>query len=363
MPTEPTLPTTEAESWRYTPINTLDLTDRPTLVSTVEVAAAGAGQPGVEVGTSAKPDAPPAYPEPDGLTALHDEQANGVVTVRVAKGAVAEQPIEISVNVPDGRSISFPHVVVDMGEASEATVVLTMTGGGDGAIVVPVVDLKSGTASNLRYVGLQQLDRGTWQLGHLLGHVQRDATLLAWLTALGGEYAREYVSISLAEQGASAKIAGIYFGDEQQILDFRSLQDHTGTRSVSDFRLRGAVVDDARGVYTGLIRVHEGAKATESFLGNRNLVLSDGAHVDSVPNLEIVNENDIRSCGHASATGPVDEEHVFYLESRGVPPEVAERLIVTGFFDEFLDAIPVASVARSARETVYRKLDKLGSHG
>jgi Fe-S cluster assembly protein SufD len=107
-----------------------------------------------------------------------------------------------------------------------------------------------------------------------------------------------------------------------------------------------------------MIRVHEGAKATESFLANRNLVLADGAHVDSVPNLEIVNENDIKSCGHAAATGPVDEEHVFYLESRGVPTDVAQRLIVFGFFDDVIAAIPVPGVHGPLRAAISRKLEK-----
>jgi Fe-S cluster assembly protein SufD len=130
---------------------------------------------------------------------------------------------------------------------------------------------------------------------------------------------------------------------------------------VSNLLLKGAVLDKAHAIYTGLIRVREGAKATESFLANRNLVLADGAHVDSVPNLEIVNENDIKSCGHAAATGPVDEEHVFYLESRGVPTDVAERLIVFGFFDDVVSKIPVAGLRQPLRAAIAAKLDKAGS--
>jgi Fe-S cluster assembly protein SufD len=180
----------------------------------------------------------------------------------------------------------------------------------------------------------------------------------AWVVALGGKYARLYLDAQLEEQAAAADFAGVYFGDGDQVHDFRSLQDHHSSRSVSNLLLKGAVVDTAHAIYTGMIRVREGAKATESFLANRNLVLADGAHVDSVPNLEIVNENDIKSCGHAAATGPVDEEHVFYLESRGVPTDVAQRLIVFGFFDDVIGAVPVPGVREPMRDAVSRKLAK-----
>ena len=348
------LPTTQEESWRYTPINDLDL-DRYTpgdpIVSvdapapaTVEVVERSDGL---------------AYPEPDGLTDLHDAMAKTATVVTIPKGSVVGSPIEVLITAPPGATAAFPHLVIDAGEASEATVVVTFIGADGGGLTLPVVEVRVGAAANLRYVESQQLATDAWQLGHLLASVGRDATLRGWVVATGGGYAREYISVSLPEQGSTAKISGVYFGDNDQVVDFRSLQDHAGSRSISDFQLKGAVVDRAHGVYTGLIRVREGAKATESFLGNRNLVLGDGAHVDSVPNLEITNENDIRSCGHAAATGPVDEDHVFYLESRGVPTPIAQRLIVSGFFEEILDSIPVGGVADAARHVVARKLEKV----
>jgi Fe-S cluster assembly protein SufD len=228
--------------------------------------------------------------------------------------------------------------------------------------VNPVVELQAGDAANIRYIGVQDLGPAVWSTGHLLVRPGRDATVKAWFAAMGGAYARLYIGAHLDAQGSSADIAGVYFGEDDQTHDFRSLQDHAGSRSVSNFLLKGAVVDDAHAIYTGLIKVREGAKATESFLANRNLVLADGAHVDSVPNLEIVNENDIRSCGHAAATGPVDEEHIFYLESRGVPTDVAQRLIVFGFFDEVVTGMPVPQVRDPLRSIVARKLEKAPAH-
>jgi Fe-S cluster assembly protein SufD len=379
------LPTAEDEIWRYTPIADLDLSayelssDGPTepvrpplesdgagvvvlvdgrLVSVeLSAAATAAGVTVTGAGDAAAELLP--VPDPDALTALHDAFVPEVVTISVPKGVAVEGPIVVAQSATGGGTASFPHLVVDAGEASEVTVVDQWTGGGGGAYVSPVVELRSGPAANVRYVQVQDFGGDVWSTGHLLARPGRDATTKAWVVALGGRYARLYLDAQLEEQAAAADLAGVYFGDGEQVHDFRSLQDHHSSRSVSNFLLKGAVVDDAHAVYTGMIRVREGAKATESFLANRNLVLSDGAHVDSVPNLEIVNENDIQSCGHAAATGPVDEEHVFYLESRGVPTDVAQRLIVFGFFDDVIGGVPVEGVRAPLRDAISRKLAKV----
>jgi Fe-S cluster assembly protein SufD len=124
--------------------------------------------------------------------------------------------------------------------------------------------------------------------------------------------------------------------------DIRTLQEHAAARTTSELLFKGAVADTAHSVYSGLIRIHHGARGSNAFQTNRNLVLSEGAHADSVPNLDI-EENDVR-CSHASTVGPIDAEQRYYLESRGVPGEVAERLIVAGFFGDLLARIPTSGV-------------------
>src|SRR5260370_18635117 len=133
------------------------------------------------------------------------------------------------------------------------------------------------------------------------------------------------------------------------------MQAHEAPRTTSDLLFKGAVAGTADSVYSGLIRVRKGAVGTNAFQTNRNLVLGEGAHADSVPNLEI-EENDVR-CSHASAVGPIDEEQRFYLESRGVPPEVADRLIVLGFLDDALSQTPVPSLLPVLRARLAAKLD------
>jgi len=157
--------------------------------------------------------------------------------------------------------------------------------------------------------------------------------------ALGGAYARLRTDASLAGQGGESTLLAAYVGDGDQVHDFRTMQEHLAPRTRSELVFKGAVGGRSHGVYSGLIKVHKGAKGTQAFQTNRNLVLSETAHADSVPNLEI-DENDL-ACSHASAVGPIDPQQRFYLEARGVPSAVADRLIVLGFLDDVLARSPI----------------------
>lgn len=141
-------------------------------------------------------------------------------------------------------------------------------------------------------------------------------------------------------QGATTKQVALYYADGTQMHDFRTLQDHIAPKTYSDLLFKGAVQDTAKSVYTGLIRIREEARGSVAYQTNRNLTLSEGAWAESVPNLDI-KTNDVK-CSHASTVGPIDEEQRFYLESRGIPPQVAERLVVLGFFDDVLSLLPVS---------------------
>ncbi|MGH9296050.1 MAG: SufD family Fe-S cluster assembly protein, partial [Acidimicrobiales bacterium] len=169
----------------------------------------------------------------------------------------------------------------------------------------------------------------------------------------GGLYARSRVDSMLEGQGGSAQLLAVYLGTGTQMHDFRTLQEHGAPRTTSDLVFKGAVADQSRSVYSGMIRMRNGARGANAFQTNRNLVLSDGAHADSVPNLEI-EESDVK-CSHASAVGPIDEEQRFYLESRGVPRRTAERLILLGFFDELLERVQ-SSVARHVADVIASRL-------
>ena len=194
-------------------------------------------------------------------------------------------------------------------------------------------------------------------LGEVLGDLDRtleDGRLGQGTVALGGDYARVRTDARVVGQGATTKQIALYYADGHQMHDFRTLQDHVAPRTNSDLLFKGAVQDSAKSVYTGLIRIGEDAKGSVAYQTNRNLTLSEGAWAESVPNLDI-RTNDVK-CSHASTVGPIDDEQRFYLESRGIPPETAERLVVLGFFDDVLGALPVGALRDDLRARVAEKL-------
>ena len=379
------LPTTEAEEWRYSRIGDLDLNrfaseaQRPTdsgspaaldeiLAAIGEVAAVVVVQngyvtrsdvrhPKLEVRVGERlPDSP--APD-DAFSSLHDTAAPEPLVIDVPAGVAIEQPVVVFNCVDADGTTSFPRVAVRTGEASEVTVIEWQTSPADTtALVVPIVELHAGDASNLRYLNVQVLGTSMWQIGHQWTRAGRDATVSLSTVALGGHYARVRTDAMLDGRGGTANLVAVYFSDGDQMHDFRSLQDHIAERTTSHLLFKGAVTDEAHSVYSGLIRVRAGAKDSDSFLANRNLVLSEQARVDSVPNLEIINENDLRNCGHASATGPIDEDHRFYLESRGVPTDIAERLIILGFFDEVVARMPVPALRPVLNMAIAQKFER-----
>jgi Fe-S cluster assembly protein SufD len=292
----------------------------------------------------------------DALAVLHEAFTAEPVLVRVPRGVVVPHPVLV-LQWAEGEGLAtFPHLVVEVGEDAELTL-LDHQGSADvRALVVPAVELDVAQAGRLRYLGTQQLGRKVWQVGHQHSRIGQDATLLTAMVALGGDYARVRIDSSMVGKGGSSEMLAVYFGEAEQMHDFRTMQDHVAPSTTSDLLFKGAVEGHSRAVYTGLIRVGKGAPGTNAYQTNRNVKLSDGAWAESVPNLEILN-NDVK-CSHASAVGPVDEEQRFYLESRGVPPQVAERLIVLGFFGEVLERLPVPGAVGVLQREIAEKLDR-----
>jgi Fe-S cluster assembly protein SufD len=178
---------------------------------------------------------------------------------------------------------------------------------------------------------------------------------------LGAAYDRIRADVAVEGRDARSEILSTYLGDGNQVHDVRTLQDHVAARTASELLCQGAVAGHSRSVYSGLIRVHRGAVRSDARQTNHNLVLDEGAHADSVPNLDIL-ENDV-VCSHASTVGPIDEDQRYYIESRGVSPEVAEGLIVRGFFDAIIDRGPVPEATPLLQREVHHRLDvALGSH-
>ncbi|HEY3723508.1 MAG TPA: Fe-S cluster assembly protein SufD [Acidimicrobiia bacterium] len=294
---------------------------------------------------------------PDAFTRLHDAFLAGGAFVRVPPGVVVEKPIVV-LHWSDGDGLaSFPHTLVVAEEHSEVTV-LDRFGSPDVAHLVDgVVELIVSDAAHVKYLSVQEHGPRTWSVVLQRAHVGRDASLRSSAVALGGEYARLRSESRLDGEGSESDLLAVYFGDQDQMLDFRTLQDHVAPRTRSDLLFKGAVEDRARSVYSGLIRLRHDAQKANAYQTNRNLVLSEGAGAESIPNLEI-EANDVR-CSHASTVGPIDDDQRYYLESRGIRPEDAERLIVLGFFEDVFARLPIPSLAGALRRSVHEKVGHL----
>jgi Fe-S cluster assembly protein SufD len=305
--------------------------------------------------------------DPTDFPLLNDAFLLDPVVIDVTEGSVLEDPI-VLVHLVTGRGglAVFPRLVVRIGRGAAASVVefFVEPGGGllpevrssllpisDAArehLVVPVTELDVTDGARLAYVSVQALGTGAWQLAHQASTVGADGRLTSFAVALGGSYARLRTDSALTGSGGVSLLRAAYVGHDDQMLDFRTLQDHLAPRTTSDLLFTGAVAERAHSVYSGMIRVRRGAVKADAMQTNHNLVLDEGAHADSVPNLDI-EENDVR-CSHGSTVGPVDEDQRYYLESRGVEPERAEQLIVAGFFRSIADQVPIDSMRPLVRE-------------
>lgn len=265
------------------------------------------------------------------------------VVVSVPAGVVVGDPVVIIDWVDRPGVLVASRVVVTTGADAEVEVLEWQGGDESAALCVPVTELAAGRASRLRHLVVQDRGPQTWQVGEVHATAAQEATVVSSQAALGGGYARTRSLCALAGRGAHAEMTAVYLGENDQTLDFRTDQRHDAPDTTSDLLFCGAVGDVSRAIYTGTITIAPDGRGANANQTNRNLKLDEGAWAESVPNLVIEN-NDVR-CSHASTVGPVDADQLFYLESRGVPPTDAERLIVAGFFAEPLGRLPVPAAA------------------
>jgi len=271
----------------------------------------------------------------DSFALLNVALAPATTLLRVAAGVEVRDPIVILNASSSTASFSRTQIVVERG--ASATVVEYFDGGRD-ALVVPMSEYRLDDDAALRLVTYQRLDVSAWHVARTTGRLSRDARLQQAVIGLGGHYDRSRNDAELLGPGASNELRTTFLGTGDQVHDFRTRQFHVGARTISTLLSKGAVADESRSIYTGLIEIEKGAKRTDARQTNHNLLLSKSAHADSVPNLDI-RENDVM-CAHASSVGPLDELQRWYLESRGVSREDAQRLMIQGFFNEMLAALP-----------------------
>jgi Fe-S cluster assembly protein SufD len=298
-------------------------------------------------------------PADDPFVARNEAGWRDGVLVHVPRGVRLDRPIRIeTVQGAAGSALNWRTLIV-LEEDAEAEVWERYVGASpdDESLFNGVVELVIGAAASLRYVCEQRLSERSWAFATQRAELQRDSSL-EWV-ALGFGSARGKVRMEtkLAGRGASARVTGAYAGSGAQHLDFDTTQEHAAEHTTSDLAFRGVLTERATAVWRGMIRVDPGAQRTDAFQESRNLLLSQAAHADAIPGLEI-EADDVR-CTHAAAVAQVDPEQLFYLRARGLPEQSAKRLVVDGFLQSLVQRTPDGPLREALSESLERRLDEI----
>ena len=314
--------------------------------------AARTGVPEVEalLATEAVPAADGKFP------ALNAALWSDGVFLRVPRGVRVERPIRLSRWVSQPGTATFTRILIVAEELSQLSFVDEILSPDFSSVTLAntAVELFSRGGAQVQYVSLQRMGEGGVYLANQRTLAARDSTLDTLNVALGGSVGRVDLNARLLGPGANSDMLGLYFGDSNQHFDFNTSQDHVAPHAHSDLLYKGALDGTARGIFRGIIRVHEGAQGTDAYQTNRNLILSDKAIATSLPNLEI-GADDVR-CSHGATVGQLDAEALFYLMSRGLRREQAERLVVLGFLGEVLSKLPLGGVVEKVTQAIEAKL-------
>jgi Fe-S cluster assembly protein SufD len=288
--------------------------------------------------------------------ALHAALWQGGAFLYVPAGVTVELPYRNFVVASEGGSSVFTHTLAVLEEGAEAFVVDAYSSPErEGqTFTSAVVELIVAKDAKLRYVQVQDWGRNVWNFMTERAVLAEDSTLNSLQVTLGSRFSKSSIGAHLRGRNSLAEMLGIYFADGDQFFDHHTWQLHEAPYATSDLEFKGAMKGSARSVYSGLIKVFEGAQKTDAYQQNRNLVLSRTARADSIPNLEI-KANDVR-CTHGATISQVEEEHLFYLQARGVPRSEAQKLIVEGFFRPVIDRIPVEDIQGFLESAIARKV-------
>jgi len=371
------LPTTKDEPWRFTDLRGFDPETFTAPASAavpeesmLDIDVAGVAvvwEDGIEIRRA--PDGVRFEPldenhERIGQLVGHDEKfaahnaalwKHGLLVV-IPRGVVVEQPLYVRIaNTTDASSLLFRLLVI-VEEGAQATLIEEYTSASPDlhGYSNAVAELFIEQSAKLEYVSLQNLSQQTWHFATHHARVGRDAELDWVAGGFGSKRGKIRIQNDLAGPGATSRVTGAYFADGEQHLDYDTFQEHIAPNTTSDFAFKGALRDSASAVWRGMIRVEKDAQKTNAYQENRNLMLSQRAHADSIPGLEIL-ANDVR-CTHGATLGQVDREQLFYLMARGLSRAEAERLIVRGFFQDVLDRIQLEPVRETLGEALEARI-------
>lgn len=294
-------------------------------------------------------------PEQDRFAAFHAAAWSGGQFLHVPRGVCLSQPVHIAAGMTD-QGVDTGHSLIVIEEGAEATVLYESNSSHEtaGGLHLGGVEIIVQPGGQLRYVNLQDWARRVWHFAHHRATVDRDASIQWTIAALGSRFSQVSQQVSLIGEGAHSQVNGVMFTEDNQQLTYNTVQHHKAPNCRSDFLYKAALQDKSRTVWRGMIHVDAQAQKTDGYQRNDNLLLSDHARADSIPGLEIL-ADDVR-CTHGSTSGKVDEELIFYAQSRGFTRREAVRMIVTGFFQQIFDRITIESVRDTLGESIARQV-------
>ncbi|NHN54893.1 Fe-S cluster assembly protein SufD [Calidifontibacter sp. DB0510] len=352
------------EEWRFTPVDRLGnvFSDTPTddregdpaaTFDATEVEAVLA-EP---LGPGAAPRGTVLVPA-DRAAVVASANTDQALHLKLAADTVYDEPLRLRIHGNGAGRRSNAHYVLEAGPHSQGLVILEHTGSAEHTGNLEVI---VGDGANLTVVTLQQWEDDAHHLGQHDALVGRDAAYRHIAVTLGGAIVRVNSNVRYAGPGGEATLLGVYFADAGQHLEHRSFVDHNAPRCTSLVTYKGALQGDtAHTVWVGDVLIRKEAEGIETYELNRNLVLTDGARADSVPNLEI-ETGEIAGAGHASSTGRFDDEQLFYLMARGIPEAEARKLVVRGFFADIVARIGVPEVVDTLMAAIEAELAATGS--
>ncbi|MBN2554387.1 MAG: Fe-S cluster assembly protein SufD [Anaerolineales bacterium] len=263
--------------------------------------------------------------------------------VYVPAGVQVDKPIHSSVLLEGKDRACATRIVVVVGEGASATIVHEMASkAAENMLYSSTVELYVEDGGRLTFVEVQEFSSQTWNITHERARVGADASCDWIVAASGSRFTKNFLDLDLQGQGAEGRMSGFFIANEAQHLDLDTQQNHFAPNTTSDLLFKGALQDQSRTVWQGMIYVAPGAQKTDGYQANRNLLLSSQARADSIPGLEIL-ADDVR-CTHGSTAGQLDEEPIFYLMTRGLPRVEAERLVIHGFFAEVFKRIEIECI-------------------
>jgi Fe-S cluster assembly protein SufD len=348
------------EEWRFTPLKRL----RGLTGDLVGVPAPAIGYTDLPAGVTVSsvdktdPRIGSVLTPFDRISALAFGRASQAALISVAADTVLAEPAVLRVVGEDADTPAFGHTFVEVGRFAEATIVLEQTGA---VTLADNVEVAVADGAKLTFVTVADWAADAVQAQHIRFRLGRDARVTHIQVTLGGDLVRQFASVDYTGRGGEAELYGLYFADAGQHLEHRQLVDHSVPDCRSYVGYRGALQGEgAHTVWVGDVLIQVQATGTDTYEINRNLVLTDGARADSVPNLEI-ETGEVAGAGHASATGRFDDEQLFYLMARGIPEAEARKLVVRGFFAELINKIPVEELRERLGASIEDRLAKAGA--